>query len=44
MSDIYKKHRYAAGGPEGVTAALRAGCDVDSSLQHGSYATGSPYT
>ena len=27
-----------------VAAALRAGCDIDSSLVHGDHATGSPYT
>ena len=36
-------HNYTATPEEGVALALRAGTDVDSNLDRGDHATGSPY-
>lgn len=44
VEDIYASHRYSADGPAAVAASLAAGCDIDSSLDAGDHATGSPYT
>jgi len=44
VEDIYAKHHYLnATAAEGVAAAIKAGCDIDSSLDHGHSGTGSPY-
>jgi beta-glucosidase-like glycosyl hydrolase len=45
IEDIYAQHKYKnMTAAEGVAAAIKAGTDVDSSLDNGSDATGSPYT
>ena len=45
VEDIYKTHKYNDASPQqGISYALQATCDVDSSLDHGSDSTGSPYT
>jgi beta-D-xylosidase 4 len=45
VEDIYKQHHYQnMTAAEGVAAAVKAGCDIDSSLDHGSHDSGSPYT
>lgn len=45
VEDIYAQHHYLnMTAEEGVAAAVKAGCDIDSSLDHGHASTGSPYT
>ena len=45
MEDIYAKHHYLnMTAAAGVAAAVKAGCDIDSSLDKGHASTGSPYT
>ena len=45
VQDIYDQHHYLnATAAEGVAAAVKAGCDIDSSLSHGHSSSGSPYT
>ena len=43
--DIYAQHHYLnSTAAEGVAAAVKAGCDIDSSLDRGHSSSGSPYT
>jgi len=45
VEDIYAQHHYLnMSAAEGVAAAIKAGCDIDSSLDKGHSSTGSPYT
>jgi len=45
VEDIYATHKYNDSTPqEGISYAIKASCDVDSSLDNGSDSTGSPYT
>ena len=45
VEDIYVQHHFLnATAAEGVARAVRAGCDVDSSLKRGHSSSGSPYT
>jgi len=45
VEDIYAHHHYLnTTAEEGVAAAIKAGCDIDSSLDKGHASTGSPYT
>ena len=45
VEDVYAPHKYRNfPGPEAVAACVRAGCDIDSSLDNGFSAGGSPYT
>ena len=45
VEDIYRTHKYNDVSPQqGISYALQATCDVESSLDHGSDSTGSPYT
>eukprot|EP00931_Biecheleriopsis_adriatica_P070744 TRINITY_DN44536_c0_g1_i1.p1 TRINITY_DN44536_c0_g1~~TRINITY_DN44536_c0_g1_i1.p1 ORF type:complete len:877 (-),score=200.93 TRINITY_DN44536_c0_g1_i1:62-2692(-) len=45
VEDIYAKHHYKnMSADRGVAEAVKAGCDIDSSLDSGHASTGSPYT
>jgi beta-glucosidase-like glycosyl hydrolase len=45
VEDIYAQHHYRnMTAEQGVAAAVKAGCDIDSSLDKGHSSTGSPYT
>jgi len=45
VEDIYSQHHYKnMSAEEGVAAAVKAGCDIDSNLKTGHSSTGSPYT
>ena len=44
VADIYSQHHYLnSTAAEGVAYAIKAGCDIDSSLQNGYFNSGSPY-
>jgi beta-glucosidase-like glycosyl hydrolase len=44
IADIYSQHHYLnSTAAEGVAYAIKAGCDIDSSLANGYFNSGSPY-
>lgn len=44
IADIYSQHHYLnSTAAEGVAYAIKAGCDIDSSLENGYFNSGSPY-